>query len=327
MSYAILRTAKLKTMGNIGGSLAHNYRTRETLNADPQRLHQNEHSLESADLVMAAIQERLPLKRRSDAVLCIEYLISASPEYFEGNDHTGEQYFSTAIDWLKQRHGVENVISTTVHHDETSPHLVAYVVPLDEKGKLNAKSFLGGKAKLSAMQSDFAKAVEHHGLKRGIQGSQAKHQSIRDYYSKVNSSQIDAPMITPNELERAKTKADGVLGALGLVHIQERPQDVAERLNKKIEALKVQALDAREAKASEQAIRRTLHQQEETLEPILKAIRPLNVSERKELIEAVQTISNELQERRKKEFIAKIEQQAQAKKQRRLASKNKGVSR
>ncbi len=35
MNYAILRTAKLKTMGNIGGSLAHNYRTIETPNADP----------------------------------------------------------------------------------------------------------------------------------------------------------------------------------------------------------------------------------------------------------------------------------------------------
>jgi hypothetical protein len=30
MNYAILRTAKLKTMGNIGGSLAHSYRTRKT---------------------------------------------------------------------------------------------------------------------------------------------------------------------------------------------------------------------------------------------------------------------------------------------------------
>ena len=42
--FAILRTAKLKTLGNIGGSLAHTYRTRETTNADPSRTGDNEHS-------------------------------------------------------------------------------------------------------------------------------------------------------------------------------------------------------------------------------------------------------------------------------------------
>mgnify|MGYP003600607478 FL=1 len=35
MAFAILRAEKLKTMGNIGGSLAHNYRSIETPNADP----------------------------------------------------------------------------------------------------------------------------------------------------------------------------------------------------------------------------------------------------------------------------------------------------
>lgn len=43
MAYAILRTAKLKSMGSIGGSLAHTYRTREIPNADAQRDHLNEH--------------------------------------------------------------------------------------------------------------------------------------------------------------------------------------------------------------------------------------------------------------------------------------------
>ena len=34
MAFAILRAEKLKTMGNIGGSLAHNYRTIDTPNAN-----------------------------------------------------------------------------------------------------------------------------------------------------------------------------------------------------------------------------------------------------------------------------------------------------
>lgn len=79
MSFAILRTAKLKSFGEIGGSLSHNYRDRPTPNANPQQTHNNEHSLSSADLVMTAIKNKLPEKRRKDAVLCVEYLITASP--------------------------------------------------------------------------------------------------------------------------------------------------------------------------------------------------------------------------------------------------------
>lgn len=81
MNYAILRTAKLKTMGNIGGSLAHNYRTIDTPNADPNRSSENEHTVATPEAVKQAIQDLLPEKRRSDAVLCIEYLITASPDW------------------------------------------------------------------------------------------------------------------------------------------------------------------------------------------------------------------------------------------------------
>ena len=43
--------------------------------------------------------------------------------------------------WLEEKYGKNNVVSTTIHRDETTPHLVAYVVPLDEEsGRLNAKN-------------------------------------------------------------------------------------------------------------------------------------------------------------------------------------------
>ncbi|WP_252513350.1 plasmid recombination protein [Acinetobacter nosocomialis] len=31
-----------------------------------------------------------------------------------------------------------------MHRDETTPHLVAYVVPIDSKGNLNCREFLAG---------------------------------------------------------------------------------------------------------------------------------------------------------------------------------------
>lgn len=187
MTYAILRAEKLKTGGNIAGSLAHNYRTRETPNADAERTPLNRHSQPTAEAARAAIEARLPEKRRKNAVLCVEYFIGASPEYFaESDDRDGARYFATALEWLQERHGPENVVATSVHHDETSPHLIAYVVPLDEGGKLNARKFLGGTATLSAMQTDFARRVAHHGLERGIAGSKAKHQTVARYYATIS---------------------------------------------------------------------------------------------------------------------------------------------
>ena len=110
MYYAILRTAKLKTMGNIGGSLAHNYRTIETPNADPNRTPKNHHTVATPEAVKKAIQDRLPEKRRSDAVLCIEYLITASPEWDGwGNDKEAE-FFKRSSQWLSDKHGAENIV-------------------------------------------------------------------------------------------------------------------------------------------------------------------------------------------------------------------------
>ncbi|MBF9263180.1 hypothetical protein I0P11_19225, partial [Acinetobacter baumannii] len=52
MSYAILRTEKLKTKRNIAASLSHNYRNRHTPNADPYRTVNNDHDVKTAGQVM-----------------------------------------------------------------------------------------------------------------------------------------------------------------------------------------------------------------------------------------------------------------------------------
>ena len=330
MPYAILRTEKLKTMGNIGGSLAHNYRTRETPNAVDERLHLNKHDMASADEVKAAIVARLPEKRRSDSVLCVEYFIGASPDYFTGDDPKGERYFATAVEWLKQRHGAENVVATSVHHDETSPHLVAYVVPLDNDGKLNAKSFLGGRAKLTAMQTDFAQAVGRHGLDRGIEGSKAKHQSIREYYAKVNQTENAAlPRITPEDLAPKKSRGAGLLGRVGLETYTETPEGIADRLNAKIaeatKAYRAKAAEASQARKETQAARKALEDQQKALKPVLDALRPLNEAERKTLAAAVAVDSAKMvRQREEQERERKAELQRQ-REQRAAERKGKGV--
>lgn len=332
MAYAILRTEKLKTMGNIGGSLAHNYRTRDTPNAVPERLHLNTHDMASADEVKAAIVAQLPEKRRSDAVLCVEYFIGASPDYFTDADPKGERYFATAVEWLKERHGADNVVATSVHHDETSPHLVAYVVPLDKDGKLNAKAFLGGRAKLTAMQTDFARAVGQHGLERGIEGSKAKHQSIRDYYAKVQQAEsAELPKITPDDLTPKKSRGEGLLGRVGLQSYVETPEGIADRLNAKVseatKAYRAKAAEASQARKEAQTARKALDDQQKALKPFLDALRPLNEAERKTLAAAMRVDSAKMVRAREAlEHERKAEKQRQ-REERAAASKSKGPRR
>ena len=199
MAYAILRTAKLKSFGEIGGSLSHNYRTRPTPNANPIRTPDNSHSVSKSYLVMDGIKNRLPEKTRKNAVLAIEYLITASPEWSGWQNKEKEQeFFKRSVEWLEKRHGKENVIATSIHRDETTPHLVAYVVPIDQKGKLNARSFLGGRATLSKMQTDFHSKVKDLGLERGLEGSKAEHKTVKEFYAELQEPLPKAEKININ---------------------------------------------------------------------------------------------------------------------------------
>lgn len=206
MSFVVLRTAKLKSLGNIGGSLSHAYRTIKTPNADPSRTHLNDNSLATKEQAFQAIKDRLPTKVKPDNVLCVEYLITASNDWSGWGTDKQQKYFDDAIQWLKDRHGSDNVVVTSIQLDETTPHLSAYVVPLDKdkKGRdiLNAKKFLGGRQKLSDMQSDFFEKVGSKvGLERGVQGSKAKHTTIKKFYTGLqNPTPIKIPKAKWNEL-------------------------------------------------------------------------------------------------------------------------------
>jgi hypothetical protein len=151
-----------------------------------------------------AVLAKLPERRRKGAVLCIEYLITASPEAFTRHGGTMPDtggYFDRAIAWLKARHGGANIVSATVHLDERTPHLVAYVVPVTKDGRLSARDFLGGAAKLRKMQTDF-----HHwcgkpfGMSRGIEGAKASHQKVGQYYQGLAAAE---PAIERSDLAAA----------------------------------------------------------------------------------------------------------------------------
>lgn len=223
MPYAILRTKKLKSVAGILGSGRHTFREIPTPNSNGAA---NVHvgGAATAGGLAAAVLAMLPERRRKGAVLCIEYLITASPEAFARHGGTMPDtggYFDRAIAWLKARHGGSNIVSATVHLDERTPHLVAYVLPLTKDGRLSARDFLGGATKLRKMQTDFHQwCGKPFGLLRGIEGSKATHQKVSQYYQAlaaaepvIERSDLVAAVVgieTPNYkalLLRAKTSA------------------------------------------------------------------------------------------------------------------------
>src|SRR5699024_11316066 len=94
MAFAIMRCKKIKTAGGVASALQHCYRERQTLNADSEKLADNVHMTEAdnVDTAMGLLRERLPEKRRKDAVLMVEYMMTASPEWWQtrSEEHTSE---------------------------------------------------------------------------------------------------------------------------------------------------------------------------------------------------------------------------------------------
>lgn len=266
MAYAILRAKKLKTAGSVAAALQHNFRERDTPNADSARTPANEHHAStSSNQAMGQLRARLPAKHRKDAVLAIEYVMTASPQWFErATPDQQAAFFERSLAWLRDKYGAANVIAATVQRDEKTPHLSAFVVPLTPDGRLSAKDFIGNRDKMRADQTSFAERVRDLGLERGIQGSRATHQRVAQHYAQI--SRADAllpPAITADDLTPRRSPAPGLLGALRLQSLVETPEGIAERLTTSVRALAA-PLAAKASVAAQEA--RRAHEMARTAE-------------------------------------------------------------
>lgn len=195
-NFAILRTEKLKTIQDVAGSGSHVFRLRDTPNADPARKSENKILVGGeSNLLHQVVQNRIETggtkaRVRKDSVRAIEFMLTASPEWFEkASPQKLKQWQDANVEWLKGRYGEANVVSAVLHMDETTPHIHAHVVPITKDGRLSAKEFIGGtKHRLQELQTDYAKAMKGFGLERGSEKSIAKHQDVKTYYKYVNDA-------------------------------------------------------------------------------------------------------------------------------------------
>lgn len=209
--YAIYRTAKIKTAAQLAGSANHMTRSSPTPNADPRRAELNEILIGSDDPA-ADVRALLPeigqrdenghLLRRSNSVLLVEVLVTASPEWWiEATPAMRKDWQRATLDWLAEAWGGrENLAHMRMHGDETTPHMTGYVVPLDERGALNCRSYIGEKQQLRDQQTSYAEAVAHLGLQRGVPGSKAIHQAVSRHYGAVTAPEVSPKVPEPSRV-------------------------------------------------------------------------------------------------------------------------------
>jgi Plasmid recombination enzyme len=209
MAFAGCRVTKLSGAGSCAGADAHLERKRETENAQKKEQAERQKLAQQKQVEQTATREEYIENRRligddgrlydkvqqviaahggkprKDSVECVEWVFYASPEYF-ANGHGGhdlqkveafEQSTLKMVQRLEQRGMV--FVKAMTHMDEQTPHVTAFAVPLDPNGKLNCKYHLGGRAKLSKLQTEFAECCQPLGLERGIKGSKATYQETK----------------------------------------------------------------------------------------------------------------------------------------------------
>ena len=230
MAYAIMRAKKLANMGSVAASMQHCYRERETHNADQERTPDNQHlGAKSTDEAMGNLRALLPEKRRKDAVLAVEYVMTASPEWFaQATPEQEKALFQRSLQWLADKYGADRIVTASIHRDEATPHMSAFVVPLTQDKRLSAKEFIGSREKMRADQSTYAACVADLGLERGIEGSKATHQTIQQHYAAVQRGVVPKATISPESVE-PRILRKGLFSS-----DVETPEVVAERLTKAV---------------------------------------------------------------------------------------------
>lgn len=304
-AFAIMRCKKLATMGNLAASLQHAYRERETPNADPQKTPSNEHWIaQNTNEAIGKVRALLPEKRRKDAVLAVEYVMTASPEWWRtASEDDQAKFFDLAHKWLSDKYGSDRIVTASIHRDETTPHMTAFVVPLTQDGRLSAKEFIGNKAQMTKDQTTFAAAFAGLGLVRGIEGSRATHQRVKAHYAAIQQAGTAVPSITEAELKPQKVKGDTL--AEKLFGAVETTAGIVNRLNGKIadhvKPIAEQASVSAQNQKKAQELSKTLSEQQHLLKSLREPLQGLTQDQ----VAEVMKFARGIQESNRKKYLEK----------------------
>ena len=162
---------------------------------------------------------------KSKNVVADELLFTATHKFFDNMSKEDiREWADTCMEFVYEDLGYtkEQVLHATVHLDEETPHLHCVVIPLikkfdkrtnTERYTISKKAYIKDKIHLSELQDKYHQRLTSKGydLERGIKGSTAKHQKVRElkkttrYYEQkveVLNSKIDEAMKEFNEKQK-----------------------------------------------------------------------------------------------------------------------------
>lgn len=188
--------------------------------------------------VIKRIETETRKKTRKDAVVLLDGLFTASPEFFEGKTTQEiKKYFEDCLDFYVKEYcqGDETrVLNAVIHLDETTPHMQVASIPVytSESGnRLNAKIIMGNKTDYRKRQDRFFEAVsEKYGLERGEPASAVNdkvHTTKREWQAATQEETIEK-----NNKVLAEQKKE-------YIDTQKKLQDTAD----KIDLLTTEAVD------------------------------------------------------------------------------------
>ena len=189
-----------------------NYKSTRNPQIDKSKTHLNYHIVPYEKKYLSFIDERIKelapkRKIKDDAVLITSFILGSDKEFFDGiSPEAQKQFFDDCTEFFAERYGKENVVSAVVHLDESTPHLHFNLMPVTD-GRLCAKE-LFDRAALRELQTNFYEVVgKKYGLKRGKEGSTAKHLDTVAFKAKKMTEAAEEKI---REAEEAQTAAKPV---------------------------------------------------------------------------------------------------------------------
>lgn len=188
MGYGIIRVQKVKAPA-VGSMQYHNDRVpgqHSNEDIDQEKSNLNKEYIEHGSY-RAEVNERIERFRessrkiRKDAVVLVEGVATASPEFFDGKSREEVMaYFDDVFEFCKSEFGEQNLVHFTVHMDETTPHAHFGFTPIKD-GTLSWKNYFDGRDALRGFQNRYWERVgKQWGLERGETGSGRTHKTTQE---------------------------------------------------------------------------------------------------------------------------------------------------
>ena len=180
--------------------------------------------------VTKQIESETGKKTRKDAVVLLDGLFTASPEFFEGKTTQEiKKYFEDCLDFYVKEYcqGDETrVLNAVIHLDEATPHMQVASIPVytSESGnRLNEKIIMGNKTDYRKRQDRFFDAVScKYGLERGEPASAVNdkvHTTKREWQAATQEETIEK-----NNKVLAEQKKE-------YIDTQKKLQDTADKID------------------------------------------------------------------------------------------------